>query len=130
MAGHHVYRLSPIKIQQLHTDSYKCVLSHFDKDKKDKFTKTEASGIHQTLTLSTTVVNDALSKINMRKVAGPDDILGRVFSACAEQLVGVFTDILKPIPCQDSCTETQTLLSNVPERLLPCSTHSHCDEVL
>lgn len=67
---------------------------NFDKDNKDKFTKTEAPGIHQTLTLSTTVVNDALSKINTRKAAVPDDIPGRVFSACAEQLVGVFTDTL------------------------------------
>lgn len=46
---------------------------------------------------------------------------------------------LQPVPCPDSCTcvhqehlhctSNETLLSNMPEWLPPCSTHTHCNEV-
>lgn len=105
-------------------------------------TKTEAPDIHPSfhlhLTLWTTDVLKEVSSINAHKAADPDGILVRVLRACAEQLEGVFKDIL-------NLSHTVTLMyfkttsivlvkkhssANVPEQLPPCSTHSHCDEVL
>ena len=48
---------------------------------------------HQLLTLSSTDVCAALSRINARKAAGPDGIPGHVLRACAGQLAEVLTDI-------------------------------------
>ncbi|KAI3373892.1 hypothetical protein L3Q82_022461, partial [Scortum barcoo] len=64
--------------------------ARFDKDNKDMTIKPKPSDYHQTLTLSPTDVQNALSQINARKAAGPDGIPGRVLRACAEQLAGVF----------------------------------------
>ncbi|KAI3362827.1 hypothetical protein L3Q82_001661 [Scortum barcoo] len=52
----------------------------FDKDNKDMIIKPKPSDDHQTLTLSPTDVQNALSQINARKAAGPDGIPGRVCS--------------------------------------------------
>lgn len=46
------------------------------------------------LTLTTIDVHNVLDSDNTHKAAGPDDIPGCVLQACAEQLAGVFTDIL------------------------------------
>ncbi|KAK1805268.1 hypothetical protein P4O66_019609, partial [Electrophorus voltai] len=40
-------------------------------------------------------VRRVFKSVNTRKVAGPDDICGRVLKACADQLALVFTDIFK-----------------------------------
>ncbi|KAI3361009.1 hypothetical protein L3Q82_012904, partial [Scortum barcoo] len=55
--------------------------AHFDKDNKDMIIKPKPSDDHQTLTLSPTDVQNALSQINARKAAGPDGIPGRVLRA-------------------------------------------------
>ncbi len=47
----------------------------------------------QVLCLSATDVRKTLSRINPRKVAGPDNIPGRVLKDCAAQLTDVLTDI-------------------------------------
>ncbi|TWW61216.1 uncharacterized protein LOC130525978 [Takifugu flavidus] len=60
---------------------------------KDTATRTPLPADHQPITLSSTAVYTALSRINPRKAAGPDGIPGRVLRACAEQLAGIFTDI-------------------------------------
>ncbi|KAM9821543.1 uncharacterized protein ACBT44_007087 isoform 2-T2 [Syngnathus typhle] len=45
------------------------------------------------LCLSADSVRRALAAINIRKVAGPDNIPGRALKDCAGELTGVFTDI-------------------------------------
>ncbi|KAI3360654.1 hypothetical protein L3Q82_002519 [Scortum barcoo] len=45
--------------------------ARFDKDNKDMIIKPKPSDDHQTLTLSPTDVQNALSQINARKAAGP-----------------------------------------------------------
>ncbi|XP_056880878.1 uncharacterized protein LOC130521308 [Takifugu flavidus] len=67
--------------------------ARFEKDDKDTATRTPLPADHQPITLSSTAVYTALSRINPRKAAGPDGIPGRVLRACAEQLAGIFTDI-------------------------------------
>ena len=67
--------------------------ARFDKDNKEKTVKTKPSDNHQTLTLTTTEVHNALSQINARKAAGSDGIPRHVLRASAEQLTGVFPDI-------------------------------------
>uniref|UniRef100_A0A674NYU7 Reverse transcriptase domain-containing protein n=1 Tax=Takifugu rubripes TaxID=31033 RepID=A0A674NYU7_TAKRU len=67
--------------------------ARFEKDDKDTATRTPVPADHQPITLSSTAVYTALSRINPRKAAGPDGIPGRVLRACAEQLAGIFTDI-------------------------------------
>ncbi|KAI3352302.1 hypothetical protein L3Q82_005276 [Scortum barcoo] len=99
--------------------------ARFDKDNKEKTIKPKPSDDHQTLTLSPTDVQNALSQINARKAVGPDGIPGRVPRACAEQLAGVFTGHLQPVTCPDSstsvfqdhldCASAETFLSDVPE---------------
>ncbi|KAI3366890.1 hypothetical protein L3Q82_009533 [Scortum barcoo] len=83
--------------------------ARFDKDNKEKTIKSKPFDVHQTLTLSPTDVQNALSQINARKAAGPDGIPGRVLRACAEQLAGVFNLSL-----------AQTAVP---------ATYTHCDEV-
>jgi hypothetical protein len=39
-------------------------------------------------------VNKTFKRVNPRKATGPDGIPSRVLRACADQLAGVFTDIL------------------------------------
>ena len=67
--------------------------AHFERNNGDTTTKATPPTDHQPFTLSSTDVHTALSRINTHKAAGPDNILGRVFRTCAEQLTGIFTDI-------------------------------------
>ncbi|XP_031159417.2 uncharacterized protein LOC116052744 [Sander lucioperca] len=62
-------------------------------DNKEVAIKSVVSADHQPLTLSTTDVCVALSRINACKAAGPDGIPRRVLWACAVQLTEVWTDI-------------------------------------
>ncbi|KAI3369565.1 hypothetical protein L3Q82_024378 [Scortum barcoo] len=117
--------------------------ARFDKDNKEKTIKPKPSDDHQTLTLSPTDVQNALSQINARKAAGPDGIPGRVLRACAEQLAGVFTDIFNLSLAQTAipaCFKTTSIVP-VPKHSSPTclnddyrpmhfSTRTHCDEVL
>ncbi len=45
------------------------------------------------ITVSEDEVRRALKRVNIRKVAGPDGITGRVLRSCADQLAGLFTSI-------------------------------------
>ena len=45
------------------------------------------------ITLSVADVSKTYKQVNIHKTAGPDGLPGRVLWACADQLVGVFTDI-------------------------------------
>ncbi len=45
------------------------------------------------ITVSEDEVRRALKGVNIRKVAGPDGITGRVLRSCADQLAGLFTSI-------------------------------------
>lgn len=84
------------------------------------------------LTLITIDVHNVLDSNNTHEAAGPDDIPGCVLQACAEQLAGVFTDILNLSLAQAVAPAgfKTTLLTNMPEPLSPCSTHSYGYEVL
>ncbi|KAK3511949.1 hypothetical protein QTP70_027573 [Hemibagrus guttatus] len=94
------------------------------------------------ISLSTTEVHSALSRVDPRKSAGPDGIPGCVLRACANQLAQVFTDIFNLSLAQatvPTCLKTTTIMP-VPkhssaecqknERFPPCCTHPHCYEVL
>ncbi|CAM4597207.1 unnamed protein product [Leuciscus chuanchicus] len=62
-----------------------------------------------------------LSRVNIRKAAGPDGIPGRVWRTCAEQLSGVFTDIFNLSLAQavvPVCLKT-TIIVPVPKRSNP-----------
>ena len=65
----------------------------FDRDNQEAVIKAVLTTDHQPLTLSSTDMCAALSRINARKAAGPDGIPGRMFRACAGQLAEVLTDI-------------------------------------
>ncbi|XP_056610032.1 uncharacterized protein LOC130427021 [Triplophysa dalaica] len=67
--------------------------ARFERDNKEPATRLTPSIDHPIITLNSTDVYTALSRINAHKAAGPDGIPGRVLRACAEQLAGVFTDI-------------------------------------
>uniref|UniRef100_A0A3Q3G1R3 Reverse transcriptase domain-containing protein n=1 Tax=Labrus bergylta TaxID=56723 RepID=A0A3Q3G1R3_9LABR len=67
--------------------------ARFDRDNRETQTTTRPPADNQPLSLTSTDVHAALSRINARKAAGPDGTPGRVLRACAEQLTGVFTDI-------------------------------------
>ena len=45
------------------------------------------------ITLSVADVSKTFKQVNIHKAAGPDGLPGRVLQACADKLVGVFTDI-------------------------------------
>ncbi|CAM4275437.1 unnamed protein product [Leuciscus chuanchicus] len=100
------------------------------------FTRFETSSVHtewshphiQTtqhssppLTVSSTVVLKALRRINPRKAAGPDNITGRTFRACATELTDVFTSIFNFSLCQrivPTCFKTTTTVP-VPKKSSP-----------
>ncbi|XP_073780295.1 uncharacterized protein [Danio rerio] len=67
--------------------------ARFDRDNKEPYTRITSFTDHSPITLTSSEVHTALSRINGRKAAGPDGIPGRVLKVCAEQLAGVFTDI-------------------------------------
>ncbi len=51
------------------------------------------SSDNHVITVSEDEVRRALKRVNVRKVAGPDGITGRVLRSCADQLAGFFTSI-------------------------------------
>ncbi len=51
------------------------------------------SSDNHVITVSEDEVRRALKRGNVRKVAGPDGLLGRVLRSCADQLAGFFTSI-------------------------------------
>ncbi len=51
------------------------------------------SSDNHVITVSEDEVLRALKRVNVRKVAGPDGITGRVLRSCADQLAGLFTSI-------------------------------------
>ena len=65
------------------------------------------------ITITEADVRCSFSRINPRKAAGPDGILGRVLKACAHQLAGVFTGIfnqslsLRSVP---TCFKSSTII--------------------
>ena len=113
--------------------------ARFERENRDRATKTPLPADHQPTTLSSTVVHTALSRINARKAAGPDGIPGRVLRACAEQLTGIFTDIFNLSLAQaavPTCFKATSIvpvpkhsklecLNAMPQRLPPCSTDTH-----
>ncbi len=48
------------------------------------------------LSIYVAYVTWSFKRVNIRKAVGPDGITGRVLRACAFQIAGVFTNILKP----------------------------------
>ncbi|KAK3564955.1 hypothetical protein QTP86_031109, partial [Hemibagrus guttatus] len=72
-------------------------LNHFfaclDKGVIHHTRNTDPSTVFHPISLSTTELHSALSRVDPRKSAGPDGIPGRVLRACADQLARVFTDI-------------------------------------
>ncbi|KAK3509870.1 hypothetical protein QTP70_018489 [Hemibagrus guttatus] len=65
------------------------------------------------ISLSTTEVHSALSRVDPRKSAGPDGIPGRVLRVCADQLAQVFTDIFNLPLAQatvPTCLKTTTII--------------------
>ncbi|KAF7707227.1 hypothetical protein HF521_018445, partial [Silurus meridionalis] len=95
--------------------------ARFERDNKETATKLKLSADHFPITVSSTDVCNALSRISAHEAAGPDNIPGRVLRACAEQLAGVFTDILN-LSLAQAVVPTCFKCTNVPERLPPCST--------
>ena len=75
-------------------------------------------------------VSKTCKLVNPSKAAGPDGIPSRVLRACADQLVGVFTDIFNLSLCQSAvptCFKMATIVP-VPKKakvteLTKCSTH-------
>ena len=74
-------------------DELNSFYARFDRDNREAAVKAVLTTNHQPLTLSSTDVCAALSRINARKAAGPDGIPGRVLRVCAGQLAEVLTDI-------------------------------------
>ena len=74
-------------------DELNSFYARFDRDNQEAAIKAVLTSDHQPLTLSSTDVCAALSRINARKAAGPDGVPGRVLRACAGQLAEVLTDI-------------------------------------
>jgi hypothetical protein len=65
------------------------------------------------LSFSMADVSKTFKRVNPRKAAGPDGIPSRVLSACADQLAGVFKDILnRSLPQSDvpTCFKMSTLV--------------------
>ena len=74
-------------------DELNSFYARFDRDNQEAAIKAVLTSDHQPLTLSSTDMCAALSRINARKAAGPDGIPGRMLRACAGQLTEVLTDI-------------------------------------
>lgn len=87
--------------------------ARFDRDNKTPAIKVAPPPNEQPLSLSTSAVQDALSKVNERKAAGPDGIPGRVLRACAGQLSPVLADIFNLSLAQGvvpTCLKTSTIV--------------------
>ncbi|KAF7711966.1 hypothetical protein HF521_000977 [Silurus meridionalis] len=74
---------------------------------------TDSATAYSPLSISTTDVYSVFSRVDARKAAGPDGILGRVLRACAGQLAQVFTDIFNLSLAQamvPTCLKTTTII--------------------
>uniref|UniRef100_A0A0S7EY31 RTBS n=1 Tax=Poeciliopsis prolifica TaxID=188132 RepID=A0A0S7EY31_9TELE len=67
--------------------------ARFERGNTTTAIKTATTPDQQPLTLLSTDVGAALSRIKSNKAAGPDDIPGRVLRACSGELAGVLMDI-------------------------------------
>ncbi|KAL0148752.1 hypothetical protein M9458_055930 [Cirrhinus mrigala] len=67
--------------------------SRFETQNNTPAQKLHTSPNDQVLCLSAADIRKTLSRINLRKAAGPDNIPGRVLRECAAQLTDVLTDI-------------------------------------
>ena len=64
-----------------------------------------------------------MKKINITKAAGPDGVPGRVLKACADQLVGVFTDIFNRSLQQavvPTCLKSTTIVPMPKKQAVKC----------
>lgn len=68
--------------------------ARFEAENKEPARKMPPSPNDQVLCVSTADVRMTLRRVNPRKATGPDNIPGRVLRECADQLAGIFTDIL------------------------------------
>lgn len=69
--------------------------TRFDRENKSNGTVWPALLLdqHQSLILDTDDVRRVLYSVNVRKVAGPDGIPGRVLRECADKLSGVYQNL-------------------------------------
>ncbi|KAI5085277.1 hypothetical protein C0J45_3294, partial [Silurus meridionalis] len=81
----------------------------------------------QMLCLTTAEVRKTLCKVNPLKSAGPDNIPGRVFRECAEQLADVFTEIFNISLSSNvvpTCLKTTTIVP-VPKKSTVSCLHDY-----
>ncbi|KAI5085875.1 hypothetical protein C0J45_23573, partial [Silurus meridionalis] len=82
----------------------------------------------QVLCLTTAELRKILCRVNLRKSAGPDNIPGRVFRECAQQLADVFTDIFNIslistiVP---TCLKTMTIVPVPKKSTVSCLNDYH-----
>ena len=82
----------------------------------------------QVLCLTKAEVRKTLQRVNLHKVAGPDNVPGSVLKGCADQLADVLTDIFNislssaTIP---SCFKATTIIP-VPKKSLVSCLNDHC----
>ncbi|KAK3569400.1 hypothetical protein QTP86_027946, partial [Hemibagrus guttatus] len=83
---------------------------------------------NQVLCLSTTDVRRTLCRVNPRKSAGPDNIPGRVFRECAEQLADVFINIFNislSSTIVPTCLKTMTIVPVLKKSTVSCLNDHH-----
>ena len=88
--------------------------SHFEAKSPHTAVWPPQTSSHSTLTLQEHQVRQVLKTVNTRKAAGPDGVLGKVFCACADQLVGLSLSQATIPPCLKSAT-----ISPVPKTPAP-----------
>ncbi|KAK1791191.1 hypothetical protein P4O66_013211, partial [Electrophorus voltai] len=82
----------------------------------------------QVLCLTAADVRRTLRGVNLRKAAGPDNILGRVLRECADQLADVLTDIFNiSLSCAvvPTCFKTTTIVP-VPKKTTVLCLNDYC----
>ncbi|KAK3536026.1 hypothetical protein QTP70_025280, partial [Hemibagrus guttatus] len=87
--------------------------ARFDKGIIHHNRNADSSTFAHPISLSTTKVHSAPSRVDPRKSAGPDGIPGRVLRACTDQLAQVFTDIFNLSLAQATvpkCLKTTTII--------------------
>ncbi|TWW59001.1 hypothetical protein D4764_06G0005310 [Takifugu flavidus] len=95
--------------------------ARFEKDDKDTATRTPLPADHQPITLSSTAVYTALSRINPRKAAGPDGIPGPFNTVVPSKLITKLGDLgINP----SLCNWTLDFLTNRPQHV-SCTIAEH-----
>ncbi|KAK3539364.1 hypothetical protein QTP70_003850 [Hemibagrus guttatus] len=87
--------------------------ARFDKGIIHHTRNADSSTVVHPISLSTTEVHSALSRVDPHKSAGPDGIPGRVPRTCADQLAQVFTGIFNLSLAQatvPTCLKTTTII--------------------